>query len=85
MPLRWPQNQIVPSGASGYVARAHAGGDRIIFHPERAFLGAGAAQQRGRGQRLRRLLRQETGGDSLRYLGLDEKEGLGAKINLWAA
>ena len=27
------------------VARAHAGGDRIIFDPERAFLGAGKAQQ----------------------------------------
>jgi hypothetical protein len=37
-------------GGGRDIARAHAGGDRIIFYPERAFLCLGAAQQRGRGE-----------------------------------
>ena len=37
-------------GGGRGVARAHAGGDRIIFDAERAFLRVGMAQQGGRGE-----------------------------------
>ena len=63
------------------VARAHAGGDRIIFDAERAFLRVRMAQKRGRGE--------DSGGGRPEKLAAIhcvtpacEREGFGADINL---
>jgi hypothetical protein len=68
-------------GGGGGVARAHACRDRIIFDAERAFLGAGVAQQGGRGE-------DPDGGGSKKLAAIHcvtssyQCEGLDADINL---